>query len=63
MEVRTILSPKKNPFFEHAEAQYFVASVDGRVVGRVAAIKNDAHNRYTGPVGFYGFFESIDDQG
>jgi GNAT superfamily N-acetyltransferase len=63
MDVRTLLSPKKNPFFQHAEAQYFVGRSDGRTVGRIAAIKNDAHNRtWNDAVGFYGFFESIDDQ-
>ncbi len=64
MDVRTLLSPKKNPFFQHAEAQYFLArGTDGRAVGRIAAIKNDAHNRaHQDRVGFYGFFESVNDQ-
>ena len=62
MDVRTLLTPAKNPFFQHAQAQYFVARVKGRTVGRVAAIKNDAHTREHGDrVGFYGFFECIDD--
>jgi GNAT superfamily N-acetyltransferase len=62
-DVRTLLSPGKNPFFQHAEAQYFVGRSGGRTVGRIAAIKNDAHNREHGDrVGFYGFFESVDDQ-
>ncbi|HEX9704888.1 MAG TPA: GNAT family N-acetyltransferase, partial [Gemmatimonadales bacterium] len=64
MDVRTLLSPKKNPFFQHAAAQYFLARTNGRVVGRIAAIKNDAHNReHRDKVGFYGFFESVNDQG
>lgn len=63
MDVRTLLSPKKNPFFQHAEAQYFLAQRDGRTVGRIAAIKNDAHTLEHGDrVGFYGFFESVDEQ-
>jgi len=63
MDVRTLLSPSKNPFFQHAEAQYFLARHDGRTVGRIAAIKNDAHTLEHGDrVGFYGFFESVDDQ-
>jgi len=48
MDVRTLLTPGKNPFFEHAEARYFLAVRDGRPVGRIAAIKNDAH---TGSMG------------
>ncbi|MGE5144943.1 MAG: GNAT family N-acetyltransferase, partial [Acidobacteriota bacterium] len=63
MDVRTILSPKKNPFFAHASARYFLAWRDGEIVGRIAAIKNDSHNALHGDrVGFYGFYESIDDQ-
>ena len=62
-DVRTLLSADKNPFFEHAEAQYWMALRDGRTVGRIGAIKNDVHNKEHGDrVGFYGFFESIDDQ-
>ena len=64
-DIHTLLSPKKNPFFQHAEAQYFLAvrRADGKVVGRIGAIKNDAHTReHKDRVGFYGFFESIDDQ-
>ncbi len=63
-DVRTLLTPGKNPFFEHAEAQYWTARrSDGRTVGRIGAIKNDLHNKeYQDRVGFYGFFESIDDQ-
>ncbi|MGH7570193.1 MAG: GNAT family N-acetyltransferase [Gemmatimonadales bacterium] len=63
-DVHTLLSPARNPFFQHAEAQYFLAvrRSDGRAVGRIAAIKNDAHNRvHEDRVGFYGFFESADD--
>ena len=63
MDVRTILSPKKNPFFEHASAAYFLAHRNGDIVGRIAAIQNDSHNAlHKDKVGFYGFYESIDDQ-
>jgi GNAT superfamily N-acetyltransferase len=63
MDIRTLLSARKNPFFRHASAEYFVGQWDGRTVGRIAAIKNDAHNRvHNDRVGFYGFFESVNDQ-
>ncbi len=36
-EVYGLITPGKNPWFEHAEAQFFVAERDGRVVGRISA--------------------------
>lgn len=62
-DVELLLSRTKNPFFEHAEAEYFLAERDGEVVGRIAAISNRLHNETHGDrVGFFGFFESVDDQ-
>jgi len=62
MDVNTLLSRTKNPYFEHAEAQYFTAERpaaggsrlprvrrDGRsweVIGRIAATHNRAHNEF-----------------
>ena len=55
---------KQNPFFEHARAQYFLARRDNEVVGRIAAHVDDKHNEFHGEkCGFFGFFESIEDQG
>ena len=63
MDRKKILSKEKNPFFKHAEAEYFLAERDGKLVGRIAAIKNDLHNKYhNDKVGFFGFFECINDQ-
>ncbi len=67
MDIRTMLSRTKNPFFQHAEAEYFLAEAapNGRprVVGRIAAIHNRAHNDFQGDTaGFFGFFESVNDQ-
>ncbi len=63
MERADMLNPKKNPFFQHAEAELFLAKKDGEIVGRIAAIKNDNHNRFhNDKAGFWGFFESINDQ-
>ena len=62
-DVAALLSRTKNPFFEHAEAEYFVADRGSEVVGRIAAISNRLHNETHGDrVGFFGFFESVDDQ-
>ncbi len=37
MDVKKRLDQKKNPFFKHTEAQYFLAYRDGRPVGRISA--------------------------
>jgi GNAT superfamily N-acetyltransferase len=61
-DLKTTLSRKKNPFFEHAEAEYFVAREGARPVGRVAAIIDHNYNKYHGKkIGWFGFFECIDD--
>ena len=36
-EAMGLITPGKNPFFEHAEAQLFLAELDGRVAGRISA--------------------------
>ncbi len=36
-EVYALLTPKKNPFFEHATVQLFLAEDDGKIVGRISA--------------------------
>lgn len=54
---------KRHPFYNDAEAQTFLAFHGDRPVGRVMAILNHAHNRFQKENrGFFGFFESIDDQ-
>lgn len=61
---RELVGYARHAFYDNAEAQTFLARRDGRVVGRIAAIDDKAHNRSfsSDPVGFFGFFESIDDQ-
>ena len=54
-DVETLLSRTRNPFFEHAEAEYFIAERGTEVVGRIAAISNRLHNEIHGDrVGFFG---------
>ncbi|GAB5489128.1 MAG: hypothetical protein Pars2KO_26980 [Parasphingorhabdus sp.] len=36
-EVMNIITPGKNPFFEHADVQFFLAHQDKKVVGRISA--------------------------
>jgi ribosomal protein S18 acetylase RimI-like enzyme len=58
-QMESTLDPRENPFFEHAEATYYLAWQYGRPVGRIAAIVNFLHNTYHGETtGFWGFFEA-----
>jgi len=61
-EVRAKLDPRKNPFFEHAEMELFLARRGERMVGRVAAIVDYRHNEYhREKVVFFGLYESLND--
>jgi hypothetical protein len=56
---REAIDEKKNPFFEHGEAQLFLARRDGRPAGRISAQVDRSHNEQHGErTGFFGFFES-----
>jgi GNAT superfamily N-acetyltransferase len=60
--LRAVLQRDRHPFHAHAEVAYFVAEEGGSVRGRIAAIVNHRHNQQHGDaVGFFGFFESVDD--
>ncbi len=59
---KKFLNKKKNPFFKHSEADLFLAYKDSKIVGRIAAIKNNNYNKHwDSNVGFFGFFDLIDD--
>ena len=61
-DVRWMLDEAKNPFWQHARRTLFLARRGGRVVGRIAAIADDAHNRvHADRTAFFGFFECEDD--
>ncbi|MDQ6815047.1 MAG: hypothetical protein M3040_15030 [Bacteroidota bacterium] len=61
---RDILTPGKHPFHEHSSLQCFLATDDNnKVKGRIAAILNNNHNAFNKTNdGFFGFFDSINDQ-
>lgn len=59
-DVRKNLDTVKNPFYKHSRIRLFLA-LDGKtIVGRIAAVVNDNHNKkYNDKVGFFGYFECI----
>lgn len=70
-QVEKRLDTKRNPFWEYAERELFLARRNNEasprgsargVVGTIAAIVNHQHNRQLNEqTGFFGFFEAIND--
>jgi hypothetical protein len=56
------LNPRKHPYYEHSEAEFFIATQDGKDVGRIALLENKPYNRYHNKkqAQFY-LFESVHD--
>ena len=62
-ERRDFFDPKKNPFYEHARFQLFLARRDGELVGTIGAVVNDNQNSFhEEKSGGWGFFECVNDQ-
>lgn len=60
-ERRDHLDPQKNPFFDRAEAKFWLARRGGYPVGRISAQVNHAHLRqHNDATGHFGFFEAED---
>lgn len=62
IDTKIHLDKNKHPFYEHSDADFFVALNDNQVVGRIAALENRRFNEYhnTRQAQFY-LFECIDD--
>ncbi len=57
------IDPEKNPFFQHAKVKLYMAYKDGEPVGRISAhIDYNYNNFHNEKIGFFGFFESINDR-
>jgi len=65
LERREFLDPRKNPVYEYAKIQLFLALRGSEVVGTVAAIANGRYGQFHPEdrhVGFFGLFECVEDQ-
>lgn len=62
-DVALMLNRAKHPYYDHSEAEFFIAVRDGRDVGRIAALVNHPYNRHhqTARAQFY-LFDCEDDQ-
>jgi GNAT superfamily N-acetyltransferase len=66
VERREFLDPGKNPLFEYAQVQCFLATRGGKVAGTIAAVRNERYGQFhpeEAHVGFFGLFECVDDPG
>ncbi len=62
-EVHGLLDPRKNPWFEHARAQLWLAERGGRVLGRISAQVDQLVLEHMGPgTGQWGMFEAMDSE-
>jgi len=60
-EVHGLITPGKNPWFEHGRAQLWLAERGGKVVGRISAQVDDLVQEHMGKgIGNWGFFDALD---
>jgi GNAT superfamily N-acetyltransferase len=62
--MKFVLDRSRHPFYDHSDAEFFIA-LDGKTtLGRLAAIKNNRYNEFNqSKTGFFYYFESIDSVG
>src|SRR6476620_9143156 len=60
-EVNGLITPGKNPWFEHARALLWLARRGGKIVGRISAQVDDLVQQHMGKgIGNWGMFEALD---
>ena len=62
-DIKTMMNPDKHPYYEHSDAEFFIAEKEGEVVGKIAALENKPFNQYhdAKDAEFY-LFDCINDQ-
>lgn len=60
-ERKQFFDPARNPYFQHARVQCFLATRDGRDLGTIAATVDAVYQEEEPGTGFFGFFEFVDD--
>ena len=62
-DIKVMINPTKHPFYEHSDAECFMARKDGKVVGRICAMENKPFNNYHGThIAQFYLFECVNDQ-
>lgn len=61
-DVKLMLNRRKYPYYEHSEADFFLAERDGRLVGRIAVLENRHYNtHWNSHTAFFNLFDAEDD--
>src|SRR6476646_4427217 len=61
-EVHGLITPGKNPWFEHAKAELWLAEREGKVVGRISGQVDELVLEHMGEgTGQWGFFDALDE--
>ncbi len=63
-DIKTMLDSQKHPFYEHSDAEFFVARDEkGELLGRIGFLENKPSNKYHDKkVACFYLFESVNDQ-
>jgi GNAT superfamily N-acetyltransferase len=62
-EVHGLITPGKNPWFEHAKAEFWLAERGGKVVGRISAQVDELVQTHMGQgIGNWGFLDALDEE-
>ncbi len=61
-DLKLMLNRRKYPFYEHSDADFFLAERDGRAVGRIAVLENRHYNaHWNSKTAFFYLFDAEDD--
>ena len=61
-DIRQMMDARRSPFFDHGEAQFWLAWRDGEPVGRISAQINRVHlETHRDETGNFGMLEAVDD--
>ena len=61
-DTRLMLNRQKYPYYQHSDADFFLAVRDGRDVGRIAVLENRHYNQHWGSqTAFFNLFDAFDD--
>ncbi len=62
-DTRLMLDRKRYPFYQHSDADFFLAERDGKAVGRIAVLENRHYNQHwNSHTAFFYLFDAFDDK-